>query len=337
MKAPYSAYSRVSSNMDLRTNKSLYNFFHDVVMYVDEWRNLINKFASLTVPQMQEFLIEVDHYNSKLNFWEQRNKDMGKKEKFEGMVKDKLKRNKIKLSIAQKYYDDASARCALFMKEVTERAWVDLLPVVVKVIEMDANYHGNMSEFSDILMNATIPCLKSLGLEGDDSRGGDFLTKYESRDDSENKCFPVKKDLGKKFSLDESTEAHVDDFLIPLAYQNPIVNKFTHSISSPVTDLLEEKGHGSVVTERDLYDEFLPPTALDNENVSERDDPDELDMCSLQSFTCNGSFENTTAMPLKVLKRRAEVDCLIRTSNCTTMRDDTTQQLSSKNPCSFID
>mmetsp|Transcript_34141 Transcript_34141/g.78830 ORF Transcript_34141/g.78830 Transcript_34141/m.78830 type:complete len:152 (+) Transcript_34141:814-1269(+) len=144
MKAPYSAYSRVSSNMDLRTNKSLYNFFHDVVMYVDEWRNLINKFASLTVPQMQEFLIEVDHYNSKLNFWEQRNKDMGKKEKFEGMVKDKLKRNKIKLSIAQKYYDDASARCALFMKEVTERAWVDLLPVVVKVIEMDANYHGKL-------------------------------------------------------------------------------------------------------------------------------------------------------------------------------------------------
>lgn len=107
------------------------NFDENVVQYAEEWLEIISARVSSNIIQFKELSDSLEHYVSKVEKLQEKQKpNMAK-------PSPKLERNETKLRGAREAHDNMGENLYKLMEEVTVRAWKDLLPLLMKSIQMD--------------------------------------------------------------------------------------------------------------------------------------------------------------------------------------------------------
>jgi len=157
-------YSALHKDIEKRTHAYIYNFFQDVVKYIDDWETVVKKRGSENLTQLEDVSIEVDHYEGKVKSLQSKISELEWREKpMDDLITEKLERNTYKLGIAKGTYEDVNFNVSNFIKEVTEQAWKDVYPAILKTIQLEKSFFDDMAGFSEVLETEIIPRIDSHG------------------------------------------------------------------------------------------------------------------------------------------------------------------------------
>jgi hypothetical protein len=111
--------------------KQAQSFDSSVVQYAQEWLEVISVRVSSNVVQFKELSESLQHYITKVEKLKAHQKSNNIK------PSPKLERNEIKLRGVREAHDNMGENLYKLMEEVTMRAWKDLLPLLMKSIQLD--------------------------------------------------------------------------------------------------------------------------------------------------------------------------------------------------------
>jgi hypothetical protein len=128
VKRSYLELQRTQRDAMLRRAKT---FESDVVKYTEEWLDTISSRVKFEMGQYRTLSGSLQHYVAKVERLKARhNPDVPEK-----VVK--LERNETKLRETREAHDTMGTDLYMLIEEVTERAWKDLLPLMMKSMELD--------------------------------------------------------------------------------------------------------------------------------------------------------------------------------------------------------
>jgi hypothetical protein len=111
--------------------KQAQSFDSSIIQYAQEWLEVISVRVSSNVIQFKELSESLQHYITKVEKLKAHQKSNKVK------PSPKLQRNEIKLRGVREAHDNMGENLYKLMEEVTMRAWKDLLPLLMKSIQMD--------------------------------------------------------------------------------------------------------------------------------------------------------------------------------------------------------
>jgi hypothetical protein len=128
VKQSYLELQRTQRDVMLRHAKA---FESDVVKYAEDWLDTISSRVKFKVGQYKALSDSLRHYVTKVERLKARH-NPGVPEKVA-----KLERNETKLRGTREAHDTMGVNLYMLLEEVTERAWKDLLPLMMKSMELD--------------------------------------------------------------------------------------------------------------------------------------------------------------------------------------------------------
>lgn len=147
-------------------------YYEQAIQYVQDWLKVISDRVNSRLMEFESHQEKLSHYRGKV---EKLNAEAEKQAKHNKTLSpkraDKLERNMLKLNGAREAHDSYGESLYLFMDEVTERAWKDMYPLLLRTFEFDRNYSRDQAKVFTKLTK-TVTVLKSIGdKEGLDPTG----------------------------------------------------------------------------------------------------------------------------------------------------------------------
>mmetsp|Transcript_54629 Transcript_54629/g.132662 ORF Transcript_54629/g.132662 Transcript_54629/m.132662 type:complete len:553 (+) Transcript_54629:149-1807(+) len=133
-----------------------------VVNYTEEWYKVVTTRVGNGLKKAEEMRVEVDHYQQKVESLRQSaNQTMAKGKQVDNKSAEKLKRNEDKLLKIKEANTRFTADLCLLAEEVTERAWRDLHPLLVKTAQFDVTLSADEAKAMASL-NSVVSQLKKI-------------------------------------------------------------------------------------------------------------------------------------------------------------------------------
>mmetsp|Transcript_10635 Transcript_10635/g.15563 ORF Transcript_10635/g.15563 Transcript_10635/m.15563 type:complete len:466 (+) Transcript_10635:193-1590(+) len=157
------AHSSMNKRSKLYTDK--YQQF--VINYVENWEQVISSRVTTGLKQAETLRLDLEHYSRKVESMRANATAMMSKGKIVGAkAADTLKRNEQKWINAQASHEAFKSSMLMLLDEVTERAWKDLHPLLLKMLQFDTTYSADeVRIFSDL--DKAISLTKQIGTEHD--------------------------------------------------------------------------------------------------------------------------------------------------------------------------
>lgn len=135
-----------------------------VLSYAEEWYKVVTTRVGSGLKKAEELRVELDHYQTKVESLRQSaNQTMAKGKQVDAKTAEKLKRNEDKLLKIKESTSRFTAELCILAEEVTERAWRDLHPLLVKIAQFDVTLSGDEAKAMSSL-NTVVSELKKLAV-----------------------------------------------------------------------------------------------------------------------------------------------------------------------------
>ncbi|KAL3942093.1 MAG: hypothetical protein SGBAC_003660 [Bacillariaceae sp.] len=137
---PDSVCSYLSTHHSLSTKNKQYSqrFAKFVIDYSIQWQQVVSARIDKTLKEAEKSRVEADHYQSKVESLRQSaNEKLAKGKQVDSKSAEKLTRNEEKLVKIKEENRKKTADACLLVEELTDRAWRDLHPLLIKVIQFD--------------------------------------------------------------------------------------------------------------------------------------------------------------------------------------------------------
>lgn len=151
-KGAVTSYASVHQSMANRNKMYIDRYKQFIVDYAIEWEKVVVTRISNDVKTSEKFRIDLDHYQAKVESIRKNvNSTMAKGKLVDPKVSDKLKRNEDKLNKSRAEYEEFASNLCVLIEEVTERAWKDLHPLLIKMAQFDATLSSDEAKlFGDL-------------------------------------------------------------------------------------------------------------------------------------------------------------------------------------------
>lgn len=134
----YLTYMGIHHSLSSRHKMYTERFLTHVVEYSIEWEKVIVARVSTSLKQAERLRLDQDHYKAKvMSIQRDAAKVISRGKELDPKVSEKLERNEEKLRNSQKEYEIFTSDLCLLMKEVTEKSWKDLHPILLKLVQFD--------------------------------------------------------------------------------------------------------------------------------------------------------------------------------------------------------
>ena len=138
-KGAVTSYASVHQSMANRNKMYIDRYKQFVVDYAIEWEKVVVTRISNDLKTSEKLRLDLDHYQTKVeNLRKSVNSTMAKGKLVDPKTSEKLKRNEEKLSKSRGEYEDYATQLCILIEEITERAWKDLHPLLIKMAQFDA-------------------------------------------------------------------------------------------------------------------------------------------------------------------------------------------------------
>jgi hypothetical protein len=138
-KGAVTSYASVHQSMANRNKMYIDRYKQFVVDYAIEWEKVVITRISNDLKTSEKLRLDLDHYQTKVeNLRKSVNSTMAKGKLVDPKTSEKLKRNEEKLSKSRGEYEDYATQLCILIEEITERAWKDLHPLLIKMAQFDA-------------------------------------------------------------------------------------------------------------------------------------------------------------------------------------------------------
>ncbi|CAJ1959405.1 unnamed protein product [Cylindrotheca closterium] len=137
---PDSVCSYLSTHHSLANKNKQYSqrFAKFVIDYCIQWQQVVFTRVDKTLKEAEKSRVEADHYQSKVESLRQSaNEKLAKGKQVDSKSAEKLTRNEEKLVKIKEENRQCASDACLLVEELTDRAWRDLHPLLVKVIQFD--------------------------------------------------------------------------------------------------------------------------------------------------------------------------------------------------------
>eukprot|EP00567_Pseudictyota_dubia_P013546 CAMPEP_0197449876 /NCGR_PEP_ID=MMETSP1175-20131217/23250_1 /TAXON_ID=1003142 /ORGANISM="Triceratium dubium, Strain CCMP147" /LENGTH=514 /DNA_ID=CAMNT_0042982137 /DNA_START=373 /DNA_END=1917 /DNA_ORIENTATION=- len=153
----------------------------NIIKYVEEWDK-----ASYT--RIQGRLLEFERMKSNLEHYVQKvdglrsgiKKREGSNRKISPKASQRFDRNELKLGGAREAYDSYGESLLLLLEEVTDRAWRDCFPLLMRAMQFDVNFSSDQAKVFSAL-NETVERLEKLGVGREVDPDGRIRSLKESK------------------------------------------------------------------------------------------------------------------------------------------------------------
>ena len=161
-KGAVTSYASVHQSMANRNKMYIDRYKQFVVDYSIEWEKVVVTRISNDLKTSEKFRLDLDHYQNKVESLRKSvNATMAKGKLVDPKTSEKLKRNEEKLSRSRAEYEDYATQLCILIEEVTERAWKDLHPLLIKMAQFDATLASDEAKLFGEL-NAVVNNLKNV-------------------------------------------------------------------------------------------------------------------------------------------------------------------------------
>ena len=138
-KGAVTSYASVHQSMANRNKMYIDRYKQFVVDYAIEWEKVVVTRILNDLKTSEKLRLDLDHYQTKVESLRKSvNSTMAKGKLVDPKTSEKLKRNEEKLSKSRAEYEDYATQLCILIEEITERAWKDLHPLLIKMAQFDA-------------------------------------------------------------------------------------------------------------------------------------------------------------------------------------------------------
>lgn len=195
------SYLSTHHNLANKNKQFAQRFAKFVIDYCIQWQQVVSARIDKTLKEAEKSRVEADHYQSKVESLRQAaNEKLAKGKQVDAKSAEKLTRNEEKLMKIKEENNKCTADACLLVEELTDRAWRDLHPLLVKIIQFDMTISSEEAKAMGDL-KAVVAELKSIAAThgiSEDARLKDIETLEPadlSTGDSE--TVQVESDLGR--------------------------------------------------------------------------------------------------------------------------------------------
>lgn len=153
----------------------------NIIKYVEEWDKAASTRIHGRLLEFDRMKLNLEHYVQKVDGLRT---GIKKRERRSRRVSPKASqrfdRNELKLSGAREAYDSYGESLLLFLEEVTERAWRDCFPLLMRAMQYDINFSADQARVFSSL-NETVEMLEELGAAREVDPDGRIRTLKDSK------------------------------------------------------------------------------------------------------------------------------------------------------------
>ena len=133
-----SSYSYINDTLSTKSKAYANKYKQFVIDYAIEWEKVVRTRVDTGMKTAEDLRRELDHYSKKVEeLRNTTNRTMNKGKQIKQETQEKLKRNEEKLVSAKESYNKVAHELCILIEEVTDRAWRDLHPLLVKIAQFD--------------------------------------------------------------------------------------------------------------------------------------------------------------------------------------------------------
>jgi hypothetical protein len=159
------SYASVHDTLSAKTKSYATKFKQFVLDYAVEWDKVVRTRVEGGLKKAEELRRELDHYQKKVEALRlTTNQAMAKGKSVAPATAERLGRNEEKLISSKQGYNKIATDLCILMEEVTERAWRDLHPLLIKCAQFDMTMSGDESNILSGL-NQSVSALKLVATE----------------------------------------------------------------------------------------------------------------------------------------------------------------------------
>jgi hypothetical protein len=167
-------YLKVQKQMVQRSQQYGQKFVEHIVSYTKEWDDATTARITGLQKEQERRRLDLEHYTRKVEGMRMNvNKAMAMGKKIPSDAQEKLQRNEIKLSQSKDGFEKYTHDFFLIINEVTDRAWKDLYPLLVKILQFDMTLASDEMKLYGNL-KATTKVLRDIGTAHDLDINGRF-------------------------------------------------------------------------------------------------------------------------------------------------------------------
>ena len=161
------SYLKIQKTMVGRAQLFGQKFEKHIVAYIKDWDDAVSTRISALMKEHERRRLDLEHYTRKVEGMRLTvNKAMASGKKVPADAADKLQRNEIKLKQSRESFEKYTHDFYLIVNEVTDRAWKDLHPILVKMLQFDMTLAQEEAKLYSSLRE-TIEALKAIGTAND--------------------------------------------------------------------------------------------------------------------------------------------------------------------------
>jgi hypothetical protein len=159
------SYASVHDTLSAKSKSYATKFKQFVLDYAVEWDNVVRTRVEAGLKKAEQVRRDLDHYQKKVEAMRlSANQVMAKGKSVPAATAERLGRNEEKLISSKQTYNKIATDLCILMEEVTERAWRDLHPLLIKCAQFDMTMSGDESTILSSL-NQSVSELKQIGTE----------------------------------------------------------------------------------------------------------------------------------------------------------------------------
>jgi hypothetical protein len=132
------SYASIHHELATRTKMYADKYGQFVINYAIEWDKVVTQRVMTGLKEAEKLRRDLDHYQKKTESLRTGvNQTMAKGKQVDKKVEEKLGRNEEKLKTAREQYNKVATNMCVLIEEVTERAWKDIHPMLLKIAQFD--------------------------------------------------------------------------------------------------------------------------------------------------------------------------------------------------------
>jgi len=132
------SYASIHHNLASRTKMYADKYGQFVINYAIEWDKVVTQRVVTGLKEAESLRRDLDHYQKKTESLRTSvNGVLAKGKQVDKKTEEKLRRNEDKLKGARETYNKVATSMCVLIEEVTERAWKDIHPMLLKIAQFD--------------------------------------------------------------------------------------------------------------------------------------------------------------------------------------------------------
>jgi hypothetical protein len=140
------SYASVHDTLSAKSKSYATKFKQFVLDYAVEWDKVVRTRVESGLKKAEQLRRDLDHYQKKVEAMRlSTNQIMAKGKTVPPTTAERLGRNEEKLISSKQTYNKIATDLCILMEEVTERAWRDLHPLLIKCAQFDMTMSGDES------------------------------------------------------------------------------------------------------------------------------------------------------------------------------------------------